>query len=396
MSCKICYVTPFPPFPNGVADYAGHFKRAMERFSDWRLDVADPTRSMLACNSLRDLLRVRARVKRWRESGVLNDAHLVHAEIGYKQHEEFYTLYWLRRLMPRMPYSLTVHDSPLVVAPALYPLSMGTRSAAVRRALRVGDYTGLGKRIVRNTLSGASAVMVLTCAGKAALQAAFPCLPEPHALPFLTYREERPAPARRARGEPVRILFFGFWSAGKGIEPLLEAFENVVQERGAAIRLILAGGAERSRDSQAYARRVRQMVESSSARASIEILGYVPDEAIDRTFDAADIFVVPTVRVAGLSASSVLSRAMASGVGIIASAVGALPEELRDGETGLLVPPGDPAALADSIRRLAAGSELRAELGRRAQEHAYAEHGPEQVARRAASIFEAAASSRRR
>ena len=66
---------------------------------------------------------------------------------------------------------------------------------------------------------------------------------------------------------------------------------------------------------------------------------------------------------------------------MIATAVGGVPEIVRDGENGLLVPPGDPAALAAAIRRFFAEPELRARLRsnaapsveRFAPEHVYGE-----------------------
>jgi glycosyltransferase involved in cell wall biosynthesis len=58
-----------------------------------------------------------------------------------------------------------------------------------------------------------------------------------------------------------------------------------------------------------------------------------------------------------------IQEAMAAGRAVIASAVGGVPEAVRDGVTGLLVPPSDPAALADAIRRLLADPALAQRMG---------------------------------
>jgi glycosyltransferase involved in cell wall biosynthesis len=61
---------------------------------------------------------------------------------------------------------------------------------------------------------------------------------------------------------------------------------------------------------------------------------------------------------------------MAHGRPVVATAVGGLPEAIRNGESGLLVPPADPHALRAAIERLLGDSELRARLGRAARKDA--------------------------
>jgi glycosyltransferase involved in cell wall biosynthesis len=56
---------------------------------------------------------------------------------------------------------------------------------------------------------------------------------------------------------------------------------------------------------------------------------------------------------------------MAAGIPVVSSAVGGMPESVRDGENGLLVRPADPAALADAIDRLLCDPDLRRRLGER-------------------------------
>jgi glycosyltransferase involved in cell wall biosynthesis len=61
---------------------------------------------------------------------------------------------------------------------------------------------------------------------------------------------------------------------------------------------------------------------------------------------------------------------MAAGLPVVASAVGGIPELVVDGETGFLVPPGDPEALAEALRRVVADDELRRRLGAGGRERA--------------------------
>jgi len=92
--------------------------------------------------------------------------------------------------------------------------------------------------------------------------------------------------------------------------------------------------------------------------ATVRFLGRVDDVA--SVLAAADVMVMPS-RQEGLGVAAL--EAMAVGLPVIASRVGGLPEAVQDGETGLLVPTGDPAALAAAIGRLAADPMLARRLG---------------------------------
>ena len=76
--------------------------------------------------------------------------------------------------------------------------------------------------------------------------------------------------------------------------------------------------------------------------------------------EAADIFVLPSRSEAFPNA---LLEAMAAGVPVVASGVGGVLEIVRQGETGLIVPPSDPAALASAICRLMADASFAHHLG---------------------------------
>jgi glycosyltransferase involved in cell wall biosynthesis len=84
--------------------------------------------------------------------------------------------------------------------------------------------------------------------------------------------------------------------------------------------------------------------------------------------NALDIFVLPSTAIEG--APQALMQAMACGIPVVTTPVGAIPELVRDGETGLFVPPGDVQALADAISRLAEDNGMAKRLAAAGRRHA--------------------------
>lgn len=99
---------------------------------------------------------------------------------------------------------------------------------------------------------------------------------------------------------------------------------------------------------------------------------------------AFDLFVLPsTVEAMPLT----ILEAMAARVPVVATAIFGVPEVVRQGETGLLVPPGDVGALAESVRGLLEAPSLRVRLGRAARQR-YEDHFTvEQMARATADAY---------
>jgi glycosyltransferase involved in cell wall biosynthesis len=92
---------------------------------------------------------------------------------------------------------------------------------------------------------------------------------------------------------------------------------------------------------------------------TVEFLGWRED--LTRLFDRWDVFAQPSLEEAFPVATL---EAMAAGLPVVATNVGGLPELVEDAETGLLVPPEDPAALADALRKLISEPALRQVMGR--------------------------------
>jgi len=138
----------------------------------------------------------------------------------------------------------------------------------------------------------------------------------------------------------------------KGLVPLLEAVAKLRTERD--VELVVIG---RPRPGG----RVDRALERLGLRDIVTCVSGVSDEELARLYGQAEVAVCPSL-YEGFSLPTI--EAMACGVPVVATTGGALPEVVgKDGETGLLVPPDDPSALAAAIGRLLDDPELRARLG---------------------------------
>lgn len=106
----------------------------------------------------------------------------------------------------------------------------------------------------------------------------------------------------------------------------------------------------------ALERELKAQVESSDLASRVEFLGHVPYEDIPRHLHAADIFIRPSLSE-GMGNSFI--EAMAAGLPVIATPVGGIPDFLKDGETGLFVPPKSPRLIAFQVQKLANDKVLR-------------------------------------
>ena len=138
----------------------------------------------------------------------------------------------------------------------------------------------------------------------------------------------------------------------KGLVPLLEALAKVRTEVPA--ELVIVGKPRRQT-------RVEATIERLGLRNAVHWVHGVSDDDIVRLYNEAEVAVVPSL-YEGFSLPAI--EAMACGTPLVATTGGALPEVVgQDGETGLLVPPGDPGALAGALVRALGDPALRQRLG---------------------------------
>jgi len=123
-----------------------------------------------------------------------------------------------------------------------------------------------------------------------------------------------------------------------------------------------------------------QALVSGSART----LALGQTENVGECLKASDVFVLPS-RSEGLA--NALLEAMSTGLACIASTIPGMGDVIQHGQDGLLVPPGEPERLADSIVALFEDSEKRSEFGRRARRNIIDEYSIDAVADKYASLY---------
>lgn len=144
---------------------------------------------------------------------------------------------------------------------------------------------------------------------------------------------------RLGLGDEKVLLFFGFVRKYKGLEVLLESLSLILAEM--PVRLVVAG--EVWRDSTGC---LATLARPGIAEHVTLVPRYVPNEEVADYFEASDLVVVPYLSA---TQSGIVQLAYGFGKPVVATRVGGLPEAVRDGETGTLVPPSDPAALARAV-----------------------------------------------
>ncbi len=151
---------------------------------------------------------------------------------------------------------------------------------------------------------------------------------------------------RNGRAKP-RILFVGGEFNRKGGPGLVRAFDRVADRA----ELLLVTDAD-----------------VPAAAGVLQRRGIRPGTAeLREAYASADVFCLPTQ---GDCSPLVIAEAMAAGLPVISTPVGAIPETVRDGKTGILVPAGDDGALAEAMVRLVEDRGLRARMGAASREAA--------------------------
>lgn len=162
---------------------------------------------------------------------------------------------------------------------------------------------------------------------------------------------DRPRPSRQQARQALELptdarvlLYFGFIKPYKGLMHFIDAVPRLRDHWGPErLRVLMVGDVYGDRSP--YDQRIAASGASDVIRFHAE---YVADQAVETWFMAADLVVLPYVSA---TQSGIVQIAWNYDLPVVTTAVGGLPEVVRDGEAGFLVPPADPEALARACIR---------------------------------------------
>ena len=163
---------------------------------------------------------------------------------------------------------------------------------------------------------------------------------------------DRPPSARK------HVLFVGRLVERKGVEYLVRAMP-ILRSRGIDAHLTVVGQGHCEPE-------IHEAIRQAEAEDLVTMAGRVSEDEKAGLYRECDVYAHPAVVDSGGDTEMlgvVLLEAMAYGKPVVASDVGGIPDVIRHGETGLLVPPKDPAGLAEALAKVLTDAELARRLG---------------------------------
>jgi glycosyltransferase involved in cell wall biosynthesis len=212
----------------------------------------------------------------------------------------------------------------------------------------------LAQRWVRHVLRRSEAVVALSdewCATLTEMAPGCRCvvIPNPVEIPQWS--------AALTEGPPT-VVFLGLISEAKGVADLARAWPEVLAAVPQA-RLVLAGAG--------HIERLRPLFDGAQTASSVLFPGWVSGADKAELLRSAWLFALPSHQEALPMA---VLESMAAGVPVVATRVGGIPLAVREGETGLLIEPGDVGALRQALTGLLSDRQRRLEFGRAARQRA--------------------------
>lgn len=304
----------------------------------------------------------------------------LHWIAGFFDYGEFF-----RGLPPRMPVVWTLHDMNPFTGGCHYDAACGKFQACCGACPQLGsrDPQDLSARIwqrKRAALSSRSGRLHVVTpsrwlakeAGKSALLSGLPISVIPYGVDVEQFQPRSQDLARQKYGIPAHsktVLFVAHSVAErrKGLTVLLEALKGLQRQEDL---VFLAVGRDLS---------------NKHLDSRFKTIEFVDDQTeLSFVYAAADLFVIPSLED---NLPNTTLEALACGIPTVGSRVGGIPDVVRDGETGILVPAGDPQALTEAIAALLTEPQRRASLSQESRRVALRDFTLEAQANRYAALY---------
>ncbi len=162
----------------------------------------------------------------------------------------------------------------------------------------------------------------------------------------------------RASGDPLKLLFVGSLWQGKGPQTAVRALGQL-RRAGVRAHLDVCGGG-----TDPFVEFLRRIIDEEGVSEDVTLHGKVGRDVVKDLCRSHDVLVFPSEWDEPFAAVPI--EAMSSGMAVVATSAGGTPEAIINGETGIIVAPGDPKALAQALRDLADDDLLRLRLGENA------------------------------
>jgi glycosyltransferase involved in cell wall biosynthesis len=244
--------------------------------------------------------------------------------------------------LPRGRLIFTLHGSEILRL-AMRPLTRWAARRLFRRADRISVVSHYAEHLLASLFPPAAEKVVLT---PGALREDFRAAPPP-------------AAGAKEPGQPLVILTVARIHPRKGQLRVLEALKALPSPLRANLEYWLVG----CHGKENYEPLLQQA--ARDAGFPVKFLGDIPDEQLGQIYAQADIFAMTSMphKLSVEGFGLVYLEAGAHGLPVVAHAIGGVPEAVVDGETGLLVPTDDPAALTSALAKLIQDPALRRRLG---------------------------------
>ncbi len=196
--------------------------------------------------------------------------------------------------------------------------------------------------------------------------------------------------AREADG-PLRLMVCGRFEEKKGFPIAVRALARLRSKTGREVTLTIVGDSDRQGTMTPEKRKIVDAVEQGGLGDAVRITGYVPHDELVRLVYQHHIFLAPSIHAADGDAEGgfpvILTEVLGSGMPVVASDHCDIPEIVRHGRWGCIVPQNDPEALAGALEQLINEPERWPEMGREGRRHVEQNYDIAMLSRDLESIY---------